>query len=52
MTTGNLNSVLGAIGAKLNLGGMFIISAHVLFPMTQGGLRANVTPVIGIDYSF
>jgi hypothetical protein len=52
VTSGNLNSVLGAIGVKLNPGGSFLVSAHVLFPLTESGLRSKVTPVIGIDYAF
>jgi hypothetical protein len=52
VTTGNLNSVLGAVGVKVNPVGSFLISAHVLFPLTESGLRSKVTPVIGIDYTF
>ena len=44
--------VLGAIGVKLNPGGNFLVSAHVLFPLTESGLRSKVTPVIGLDYTF
>ena len=51
-TSGNLNTVLGAAGVKMNPGGTFLISAHVLFPLTDSGLEAKVTPVIGIDYTF
>ena len=52
ISTGNLNSVLGAIGVKVNPGGSFLISAHVLFPLTESGLRSKVTPVVGLDYTF
>jgi hypothetical protein len=47
-----LNSVLTSIGAKFNPGSTFIISGHVLFPVTNAGLRSRPAPVIGVDYSF
>jgi hypothetical protein len=47
-----LNSVLTSIGAKFNPGSTFIISAHVLFPVTNAGLRSRPAPVIGVDYTF
>ena len=47
-----LNSTLGTIGAKFSPASTIDISAHVLFPMTSGGLKSNITPVVGIDYTF
>ena len=29
-----------------------LVSANVLFPFTNAGLRDRVTPAIGIDYVF
>ena len=49
---GTLTTVLGVVGGKVNLGGAFLLNATVLFPMTKGGLKSKVTPVIGIDYVF
>ncbi len=49
---GNLNIVLGAAGLKLNLSRTLLLNAQVLFPITDAGLRAKVTPVIGLDYAF
>ena len=49
---GDLNLVVGAIGARFNPRGNFLISAQLLLPITKSGLRDKVTPVIGIDYSF
>jgi hypothetical protein len=52
-TTGNLNLVLGVVGAKFNIPGTpLLLTGSVLFPITSGGLRPKVTPVVGVDYSF
>jgi hypothetical protein len=51
--TGSLNLLLGVVGAKLNIPGTpFLLTASVLFPLTDAGLRPKVTPVVGLDYSF
>ena len=50
--SGSLNNVIGAIGAKFNPGPNFLISVNVLFPFTDAGIRSNIVPVIGFDYSF
>lgn len=47
-----LNLLLGVAGLKLNLARTVLLSAHVLFPLNNEGLRSKVTPVIGIDYAF
>jgi hypothetical protein len=49
---GNLDLVLGAAGVKFNVSGNLLISADVLFPLTQAGIRDRITPVIGFDYAF
>jgi Putative MetA-pathway of phenol degradation len=49
---GNLNLLLGVLGAKINLGGAFLLNVSVLFPMTDDGLKPKPTPVIGFDYVF
>lgn len=49
---GNLNLVLGAVGAKFNPTRALLVSAHVLFPLTDAGLRSRVTTVIGLDVAF
>jgi hypothetical protein len=50
--SGTLNSVLGTAGVKVNAGQRLLISAHLLFPINDAGLRSRVTPVIGFDYAF
>jgi len=49
---GNLNLLLGTAGAKFNPFGNVLISASVLFPLTNAGLRSRVTTVVGMDYAF
>lgn len=50
--SGSLNNVIGALGAKFNPAPNFLISVNVLFPFTDAGIRSNIVPVIGFDYSF
>jgi hypothetical protein len=49
---GDLTLLLGTGGIKFNPGGNLLISASVLFPLTDAGLRSRLTTVIGIDYAF
>jgi hypothetical protein len=51
-TIGSLNSLLGTAGVKVNPWRNLLISAHVLFPFNDAGLRSKLTPVVGVDYSF
>ena len=51
--SGSLNTLLGVVGAKFNIPGTsLLLTGNVLFPLTDAGLRAKVTPVVGLDYSF
>jgi hypothetical protein len=50
--SGSLNLLLGAAGIKYSPVGTLLISANVLFPLTDAGLRSRVTTVIGIDVVF
>jgi hypothetical protein len=49
---GNLSLLLGTGGVKFNPFGNLLISASVLFPLTNAGLRSRVTTVVGVDYAF
>jgi hypothetical protein len=49
---GNLTLLLGTGGVKFNPFGNLLVSASVLFPLTNAGLRSRVTTVIGVDYAF
>jgi hypothetical protein len=48
----NLTQLLGVIGGKINLGGTFLLNLNLLIPMTNDGLKAKPTPVVGFDYVF
>lgn len=49
---GNLNLVFGALGVKANVWGDLLVSANVLFPFTDAGLRNRLTTVVGVDFAF
>ena len=49
---GSLNLLTSAIGFKWNPWGNILISANVLFPLTDAGIRSNPVPVFGFDYAF
>jgi hypothetical protein len=51
-TTGSYNVFDGAIGLKANPGGGLLLDLNVLFKLNEDGLRDQVTPLIGIEYSF
>ena len=49
---GNLNLLYGTAGVKVNPWGNLLISASVLFPLTDAGLKNRLTTIIGMDYAF
>ena len=49
---GNLNLLLGAVGAKVNIGPNLLLTGNVLFPLSDSGLKPGITPVVGLDYAF
>ena len=51
-TRGRLNLLFGTAGVKFNPVGNLLISASVLFPLTDSGLRNRMTSTFGLDYSF
>lgn len=48
----SVNQIFGAVGAKVNVGSTFLLSANLLFALTDEGLRDDVVPIIGFDYVF
>ena len=52
MTAGNVNLLLGVVGAKINLASTLLLNITLLFPMSDDGLKPKPTPVIGFDYVF
>ncbi len=51
-TQGDLNTLLGSVGLKVNPFANLLITANVLFSLTREGLQTNIAPLIGLDYSF
>jgi hypothetical protein len=49
--SGNLNLLYGTAGVKFSPKGNFLISASVLFPLTDSGLKNRLTTIIGMDYA-
>lgn len=50
--SGGYTSVLATVGAKFNPYRTLLVSAHLVFTLTNAGLKRGVTPVIGFDYSY
>jgi hypothetical protein len=48
----NYNIVNGAVGFKVSPTEHFLIGVNALFRMNKAGLRSNVTPLVGLEYSF
>ena len=51
-TQGDLNTLLGSFGLKVNPFANLLITANVLFSLKREGLQFNLAPLIGVDYSF
>jgi hypothetical protein len=49
---GSLNQVNGAASVKLNPGSQLLIDFGLIFRMNESGLRDNVTPLVGVSYTF
>jgi hypothetical protein len=49
---GTLNTRLGAVGARTMVLGKGLISAALLFPLNDGGLKPGLTPVVGFEFTF
>ncbi len=50
--TGNLTTLLGSVGFKVNPVGNLLLTVNGLFSLNKNGLRDDFTPLIGLDYSF
>jgi hypothetical protein len=48
----SVNLVLGTIGAKFKVGGMWLITGSVVFPLNDAGVKPGVTPVVGFERAF
>jgi outer membrane putative beta-barrel porin/alpha-amylase len=47
-----LGTLDGAVGLKLNPTDTLLIDLNVLYKVGGGGLRANITPLVGIEFTF
>jgi hypothetical protein len=47
--TGSVSLMRAGVGAKYHLGGNVLLTGSVLFPLTDNGFSAGVTPFIGIE---
>jgi hypothetical protein len=49
---GTLHTRLGALGARVLLGEQAMLSLALIVPLSDGGLRPEITPVVGFEYAF
>jgi len=49
VTPGTVNLLLAAVGAKISVGGDWLLTGTVLFPLNDNGIKPAVTPVIGFE---
>jgi hypothetical protein len=49
---GDLRLYIGAAGIRFSPWRTILVTANLLFPLTDAGLRDRVTPVLGVDYVF
>jgi hypothetical protein len=49
---GSLNVVSGALGLKVNIAGTMLVTFNLQFKLNDAGVRARVTPLVGIEYGF
>ncbi len=47
-----VDSIVAVVGFKWNVGSAFLVTANVLQPLTNVGLKANWVPTITFDYAF
>jgi hypothetical protein len=47
-----VNALLGSVGAKANVAGSWLITASILFPLTDDGIRPRPTAVVGLQRGF
>jgi opacity protein-like surface antigen len=52
VTPATVHLLLGAVGAKVSIGGAWLLTGTVLFPLNNNGIKPAVTPVIGFERAF
>jgi hypothetical protein len=48
----NVHLLIGAIGAKVLIGKMWLVTASLAFPLTEGGVKPGITPVLCFERAF
>jgi len=49
---GDLNTLLGSVGFKINPFGNLLVTINGLFPIVKKGLTDKFTPTVALDYAF
>ena len=49
---GTVHLLLGAVGAKVSIGGSWLATGTILVPVNDHGIKPAVTPVIGFERAF
>jgi hypothetical protein len=49
---GTVHLLLGAVGAKVSIGGSWLATGTILFPLAYNGIKPAVSPVIGFERAF
>jgi hypothetical protein len=52
ITPGTVHLLLGAIGAKFSVGGSWLATGTLLFPLNDNGIKPGVTPIVGFERAF
>jgi len=52
VTPGTVHLLMGVVGAKVSVGGAWLLTGTVLFPLNDNGIKPAVTPVIGFERAF
>ena len=52
VTPGAVHKLLGAVSIKVSVGGAWLLTGTVLFPLNDAGITPAVTPVIGFERAF
>ena len=47
-----MTTEMAVAGFKWNVGGRWLVTANVLLPLSDRGLRARLVPAVALDYSF
>jgi hypothetical protein len=50
--TANPDTLTASIGLKVNPFGTFLLFANVLFPLNETGIRDDITPTFGIEWTY